>query len=66
MLDTVEDSHMFLAVDPKTKKTQAAYDVRKFYKGKEYDDADEYPDWDRRAQGLIDLGYAEEVVAVAE
>ena len=63
MLQTVEDSHAFAVM--KDGKLKTYYDVRKFYKGEEPDHTDAYPDWNRRAQKLIDLGFAEDITPTA-
>lgn len=67
MLDTVEDSHMYMGeiiIDDKgTKKMHTFYDVQKFYKGEQYDHEKLYPDWTRRATKFVDMGLAEQVTA---
>lgn len=62
MLETVEDSHLYMQVD-EAGKAKASYDVRKFYNGLEYDDSAAYPDWVRRAEGFVAAGLAVEVAA---
>lgn len=60
MLQTVEDAHRFSVID-KSGEPVIQTDVRKFYEDVEYDFTGAMPDWDRRAQKLVGLGYAEEV-----
>jgi len=60
MLQTVEDSHGYVANDD-AGQPEVRYDVRKFAEGAEYDATTGGPDWERRAAGLVSLGYAEQV-----
>lgn len=58
MVQTVEDSHKYVATDEKGDPT-IQYDVRRFLAGEVYDEETGGPDWERRATGLVGLGYAE-------
>lgn len=60
MLQTVEDSHPYIGDD--NGAPVALFDVRKFYEGQTYTPETGGPDFDRRAQNLVRLGYAVEVV----
>lgn len=59
MLDTVEDSHKF--VEETDDNIELKYDVRIFKKEAVYDESNGGPDWERRARGLVKLGFAEEL-----
>lgn len=61
MLQTVEDSHPYIAPDPETGVPSVCYDVRKLYEGTEYSDEDGGPDFAGRAANLVRLGYAQDV-----
>lgn len=63
MLDTVEDSHGFFGINKETGKPSMLFDVRKFYKGEIYGphSVPEGTDWERRAKGFVNNGYAVEV-----
>ncbi len=60
MLDTVENSFKDAFKNPETGDPEIVYDVSKFYKDVTYDST-EVPGGDRRAQKLIDMGFAEKV-----
>ena len=59
-LQTVEDSHKYVAAD-ENGDPKIAFDVRRFEKDDIVDEEDGGPDWNRRAAGLVKLGYAKEV-----
>ena len=61
MIQTVEDSHPFIAPDPETGVPGVGYDIRKLYEGGVYDENNGGPGWADRAANLIRLGYAAEV-----
>lgn len=60
MLQTVEDSHGY-AHETAAGKQEIRYDVRKFIQGGIYGPDTGGPDFERRARGLVRLGYAIEV-----
>lgn len=59
MVQTIEDSFAYSGEDDKG-NTVIKHDVRKLYTGMIYDLSDEHPDWEKRANKLIALGYANE------
>lgn len=61
MLQTVDDSHKFVVTDANGDPS-ISYDTRRYEGGKTYDESNGGPDFERRAAGLVKLGYAKEVV----
>ena len=59
MLETVEDTHKFF--DGPANREETKFDTRTFLKGQVYDGENIAGDWDRRAAGLVALGYAKGV-----
>ena len=59
MLNTLEDTHKWLEGEPN--REELKFDTRVFNKGEMYDGENIPGDWNRRAKGLVSLGYAKEI-----